>query len=462
MKTIAGRTIDEWCTMRPVLRDVVSYRETTWFNPDIAGSTATAAVPALRALDIDDAARRLERFRPYIATVFPETAPAAGLIESPLKPISTMQQALGAEYHTKLPGTLLLKCDNLLPVSGSVKARGGIYEVLKHAEALAVEHGLLTLDDDYSLLAGRKAAELFGRYRIAVGSTGNLGLSIGIIGAALGFQVTVHMSADARQWKKDLLRSRGVTVIEYTTDYGAAVAAGREQANGDAHCHFIDDENSTDLFFGYAVAGSRVAQQLEAMDVRIDADHPLFVYLPCGVGGGPGGIAFGLKQVFGAHVHCFFAEPTHSPCMLIGLATGLHDAVSVQDFGLDNTTAADGLAVSRPSGFIGRLMAPLIDGVFTVSDEELYRLLALLAESENIFMEPSALAGMAGIIRITDSARYLKQHALADQLKNGVHIVWGTGGSMVPAEEMEKYCRTGRLLMAGHQPVRSAGRKNRP
>lgn len=447
MTTIHGRTVDSWYGEYPILREVVACRETCWFNPALEPAEKALPRTGLSAADTEDARQRLARFRPFIARAFPETGGHQGEIESPLLPIPAMQQALASHCNLELPGRLLLKADNLLPISGSVKARGGIYEVLKHAETLAIDHGLLSMDDDYALLAEDACRRFFGNYRIAVGSTGNLGLSIGIMGACFGFQVTVHMSADARAWKKELLRQHGVQVLEYASDYGAAVAAGREQAASDPHCHFIDDENSTDLFLGYTAAGAGIARQLAILNIPVDGAHPLFVHLPCGVGGAPGGITFGLKQLFGDHVHCFFAEPTHAPCMFLGLCTGLHHRVSVRDFGLDNLTAADGLAVGRPSGFIGRIMAPMIDGVYTVSDETLYRLLTLLADRENIRMEPSALAGMVGMARITGAPPYLSRHGLAGRLTNATHIVWGTGGSMVPAEEMESYYRRGKTLL---------------
>lgn len=254
------------------------------------------------------------------------------------------------------------------------------------------------------------------------------------------------MSADAREWKKRKLREHGVIVVEYAEDYGVAVEQGRKEAERDPNCFFIDDENSRTLFLGYSVAGERVKKQFDQMGIKVNADHPLFVYLPCGVGGGPGGVAFGLKLAFGDNVHCFFAEPTHSPCMLLGVHTGLHDAIAVQDLGIDNLTAADGLAVGRASGFVGRAMERLLAGFYTLSDQEMYDLLGLLARDEQITLEPSALAGMAGPWRVAANPEWLTGRGFdAATMAQATHLVWATGGGMVPAEEMAKYLASAKI-----------------
>ncbi|HHH0074559.1 TPA: D-serine ammonia-lyase, partial [Yersinia enterocolitica] len=438
--------IDKLITDYPLVKNLINLEEVTWFNPQATTLEKGLPYVGLSQQDVADAEARLQRFAPYLCQAFPETQKTKGIIESDIVAIPAMQNALQQRYGVEITGRLLLKKDSHLPISGSIKARGGIYEVLTHAEKLALQAGLLQETDDYSKLFSDDFRQFFSQYRIAVGSTGNLGMSIGIMSAKLGFSVSVHMSADAREWKKRKLREHGVNVVEYAQDYGVAVAQGRKQAESDPNCFFIDDENSPTLFLGYSVAGGRLKQQFAEQQIVVDENHPLFVYLPCGVGGGPGGVAFGLKLAFGDHVHCIFAEPTHSSCMLLGVYTGLHDGIAVQDIGIDNITAADGLAVGRASGFVGRAMEHLLDGFYTLSDAEMYDLLGLLNQYEGIRLEPSALAGMPGPARVSSSSDYLDQHHFsAEKMRNATHLVWATGGGMVPVEEMEKYLATAKI-----------------
>ncbi|MDA3788060.1 MAG: D-serine ammonia-lyase, partial [Desulfobacula sp.] len=132
-----------------------------------------------------------------------------------------------------------------------------------------------------------------------------------------------------------------------------------------------------------------------------------------------------------------------------GLMTRQHDKICVQDFGIDNVTEADGLAVGRPSAFVGKTLKNLISGIYTVEDELLYILLKHLYDTENVFMEPSAIAGIPGPARLLKSSegkKYLQENGLNHKMKNAVHIVWGTGGSMVPPDAMDEYKTRGQYL----------------
>lgn len=414
----------------------------TWCNPAVSSAATALGRAGLPSGLVDDAAARLERFAPWIAEVFPETAAARGLIESPLQEAARAQRELGLA-----PGRVLLKRDDILPVSGSIKARGGVHEVLEYAESLAVRAGLLpdpaeTAGVDYRVFSSEPMRELLARHRVVVGSTGNLGLSIGIISTALGLRATVHMSSHAQQWKKDLLRRRGVEVVEHRSNYTEAVAAGRRAAERDDSVHFVDDEHSLSLFAGYAVAGRRLTGQLAEGGVAVDREHPLFVYLPCGIGGAPGGVVHGLKREFGDAVHCVFVEPTQAPCMLLGVHTGRHDRVGVEELGLTTRTAADGLAVGRPSGFVGRAVEGLVDGYVTVTDDEMLALVGALHATEGIDVEPSAAAALAGPIRLAGQHEYRTSMGLTEErMSNATHIAWLTGGGMVPPEVFEGYLR---------------------
>ncbi|GAB3793418.1 D-serine ammonia-lyase [Virgibacillus kimchii] len=412
-----------------------------WQNQD--KKSVDALESSLSMDDIHEAEKLWKRFAPFLMKEFPETKEADGVIESPLKEIPEMKAMLESKFKSKFDGRLFLKCDNELSIAGSIKARGGFYEVLYYAEKLALDAGLITRQENYEAFSSPEFKKFFSQYRIGVGSTGNLGLSIGIMSAKLGFTVSVYMSHDAKQWKKDLLRKKGANVYEFEGDFSKAINTGRKETLADAKGYFVDDESSQHLFLGYSTAALRLKHQFEREGIQVNEEQPLFVYLPCGVGGAPGGITFGLKQVFGDHVHAFYVEPVQSPSVLTGLVTGEKDKISVQDIGLDNRTEADGLAVGRPSTFASGISEQLVSGIYTFEDPILFTLLSMLADSEKTYLEPSAAAGLLGPFKITDSD-YMERNQI--NTGNATHIAWATGGGLVPEEEMDDFYRRGKSL----------------
>ncbi|MBP3324207.1 MAG: D-serine ammonia-lyase, partial [Clostridia bacterium] len=145
-----------------VIEKLKNSEELLWINEKLTEYKDADLHCDLTNKDVEDAEQRLKRFAPFIMKAFPETNESQGIIESELKEINLMKEALSEN----IKGRMLLKMDANLPIAGSVKARGGIYEVLKHTEELALANGLITLESDYSELLNHK--DFFKDYSVQV------------------------------------------------------------------------------------------------------------------------------------------------------------------------------------------------------------------------------------------------------------------------------------------------------
>lgn len=401
-----------------------SDKEFLWINPNF---NKRAIYGEVSSKEINEANNLLLKFAPFLKSAFKELESTDGIIESPLMTLN--------KFGIK---NLYLKEDNLLPIAGSVKARGGIFEILKYAETLAANANLIDVEKDYSQFDSDVFRKFFSEYKIQVGSTGNLGISIGLISAKLGFNAIVHMSKDAKDWKKKLLRENGVNVTQYDSNYSEAVKNGRMLSDEDEKSYFVDDEKSINLFLGYSTSALRLKEQLKEKHISVDDKHPLFVYIPCGVGGAPSGILHGLKTVFGKNVYVFFVEPVRSASVLLGMSTGLNSKISVHDIGMDGKTEADGLAVGRASELCCKSSQNTLSGIFTINENSIFELMKELYKKESVFVEPSAASSMIFTKFLDDDEfiKFINKEEISPE--NITHIAWSTGGMLVPESEREK------------------------
>ncbi|MDB6044702.1 MAG: hypothetical protein JWM63_3253 [Gammaproteobacteria bacterium] len=398
------------------IAQLVTGRPAVWLRP--SAGQAVNKTP-ITAAEIHDAELRLSRFRPVLSALFP----AAGWDGRVCSPLIDYPQQAG------LP-SFLVKADHALPMTGSVKARGGVYELLCRVEALGVMEGVITPGKALTALASEAARSLLSKHRIVVASTGNLGFSIGVVARAFGVKAEVHMSHDAKAWKKDRLRCIGANVIEHLCDYTETVARARAAAT-DTGSYFVDDETSRLLFVGYATAATELAEQLAQRRFEIAPGAPLVVYLPCGVGGAPGGITAGLKTIYGNNVICVFVEPVASACVFAALAVGKGSPISVYDLGLNNETIADGLAVPVASGLVLESIGASIDAAVAVTDAAMLEWVRRAWVEARLRLEPSAASGFAAMSLFLAAAHA----ANAAPSANAVHVVWTTGGSLLPEDQ---------------------------
>src|SRR4051794_14948204 len=236
-----------------------------------------------------------------------------------------------AELSELAGGPVLLKAE-CLQVTGSFKIRGALNRVASLGDAASA--GLVTA------------------------SAGNHARAVAHAARAKGLGCEVFMPHDAPVSKVLAVESLGATVrfAGATVDEALdeALAAAREA--GAAFVHPFDDP---DVIAGQATLGLELVEQVPGL---------ARVIVPVGGGGLAGGIGIALRR-------------EGSPAELVGVqaelcapfAGALADpgAETAELQALSETTIADGVAVKRPGRLTLPLLRALLDGMTTVTEDEI-------------------------------------------------------------------------------------------
>lgn len=251
--------------------------------------------------------------------------------------------------------TILLKRDDLQR-TGSFKERGA-------------RHALLCLDE-----AERARG-------VVAASAGNHALGLAYHGSQLGVPVTVVMPETAPAVKVTRCRTLGASVVLCGQSFEAAEARAVALAveSGATFVHPFDDRR---VIAGQGTMALEILEQAPDLDTLV---------VPVGGGGLLAGVATVVKALR-PDVRLIAVEPVAATGFRSALRAGL--PVEVRP----GPTLADGLAVARVGAATFALAADRVDGVVTVTEEEIGRALALLTRACGVTAEGAAAAALAAVV----------------------------------------------------------------
>lgn len=250
---------------------------------------------------------------------------------------------------------LYLKCENL-QITGSFKVRGAYYKIAQ-------------------LTAEEKA-----RGVIAC-SAGNHAQGVALASQKFGIRSIICMPDGAPISKVEATRSYGSEVVLVPGVYDDAHNRAEElhEKNGYTFIHPFDDE---DVIAGQGTIG------LEIMDQLKDAD---IVVVPVGGGGLVSGVAFAVKSL-NPKVRVYGVQSTGAPSMANSLE---HHKIETLP---SVSTVADGIAVKEPGHLTFDLCSKYVDGIVTVTDDQVSAAILTLIEKQKMIAEGAGAVSLAAVM----------------------------------------------------------------
>jgi threonine dehydratase len=249
-----------------------------------------------------------------------------------------------------------LKTENL-QVTGSFKVRGAYYKIS-------------TLSD-----------EELSRGVIAC-SAGNHAQGVALGAQQRGAKAIICMPDIAPIAKVEATKSYGaeVRLVPGTYDDASAYAAKLCREENMTFVHPFDDPN---VIAGQGTVGLEILEQLPDVDA---------VMIPIGGGGLISGVAYAIKQLK-PNVKVYGVEAAE--------AASMKRSVEAQDQQLTLASAntfADGIAVKRPGELTYEMVNKYVDGIVTVSEDEIAAAILFLVEQRKLVCEGAGAVSVAAMI----------------------------------------------------------------
>lgn len=221
---------------------------------------------------------------------------------------------------------------------------------------------------------------------IIEGTTGNTGIATSMVGAALGYPVTIVMPAGMSQERQKTIKAYGAELVltpgaESDVDLVLDKVRELKREAPDQYWEVGQFDNRDNVDAHYGTTGPELWEQTGG---RIEA----FVASQ-GTGGTLTGVAKYLKEQ-NSGVLVYAVEPAECP-ILAGGGWGPHLIEGIGD------------------GFIpGNLHIDLLDGVIEVTSEEAIEMARRLCREEGIFCGISSGCNVVGAIKLVSAKPYLR------------------------------------------------------
>lgn len=290
---------------------------------------------------------------------------------------------------------LYLKTENL-QVTGSFKVRGAYYKI--------------------SQLNEKEKAR-----GVIACSAGNHAQGVALASKKFGIKAIICMPDGAPISKVEATKSYGAEVVLVPGVYDDAhnEAERLKEEHGYTFIHPFDDE---DVIAGQGTIGLEIIDQLKDVDI---------IVLPIGGGGLASGVAFAVKSL-NPKLRVYGVQSSGAPSMLTSFE---HHKIECLP---SVSTIADGIAVKEPGAHTFELCSKYLDGIVTVTDDQVSAAILALIEKQKMIAEGAGAVGLAAVM-----------YGKIPQMK-GKKVVCPISGGNIDVTILSRVINRG-LLMSGRQ-----------